>query len=119
MKSNLLHMRLSILLGFVSLGVLDLAEMFAMHWVPREIAIRVQTVTGLLSLTIVGICAYLLTARAAPRVSPKNPHSASHRMCVNMQPQAMASGGRSHSAALEARWSRQLTVLEEQISALP
>lgn len=125
MKSHLLYLRqsplrLSILLGFVGLEVLDLAEMFAMHWVPRETAFLVQVATGLLSLTIVGICVYLLLTDTSLQVS-RNGRSAGHRSNANMQAKTMFSEirARSQSFLAKDRSSRRLSELDEQILSLP
>jgi len=67
MKSQLLQLRhsplrLAILIGFVGLEIIDLAETFALHVVEPPALARIHTVTAFLSLAIVVVCVFLLSA---------------------------------------------------------
>lgn len=60
-------LRMAILTGFIGLEVIDLAEKFAMYYASQESLVRIHTVTSLLSLSLVGVCVYLVMLSAPTR----------------------------------------------------
>lgn len=126
MKQNVLHLwqsplRLAVLTGFIGLEIIDLVETLATHWVSPAALIRIHTVTALLSVVIVAVCVYLITAPAPARALPAGRHSSRLRNGdVSPSQTAVAKAG-FLPAALRGQWSEGPTnsVIEDQVLDLP